>query len=565
MNEQRKIVGNADTTCDQRHVVDHHPAFSRRKILRVSATAGAAALIGAPAVAQEGSPVASPAASPAASSDFIVRSSIPGVPDLYLKRPPTFKSVPTVPGSGGTVTSFHISYGFAAPVPRDENLYWQGLEERLGVRLEPIIAPVGTYQDILAATVAGGDLPDLTLLVLGSAPDHQRVIQQGAWTDLTPYLTGDALQQHPNLAAFPEFYWENVAIDGKIYGVPRPTTIVGRALVFRQDWAEKLGMPEPKNAEEFFELMVAFTEGDPDGNGRDDTWALSGNGGDYSIRFFQGMFRVPNNWRLNDDGSLTSAYETEEYRQTVAYIRRLYEAGVYHPDAATMNVQQAKQLFAGGQFGAYDDGWGAVWGMQERTEEVTPDAKVIGFVPVGHDGGEAVTYKGSGIIGFVAIPATADEERVQELLRILNYYCAPFGSEEEIFLNHGLEGVHHEVLPDGSLANNDRLPLERGDLPNLTETAPVIFSGGNNPELGLRIHKMLEDLISLGIDDPTLNAFSPTAAERAGELSQLVRDRISAIITGRDPMEAMDQFIADWRSRGGDEIRRELEEALQDQ
>lgn len=566
MNEKRRIVSSALSTDEQlltpvKGAQQFASTHSRRRMIKAAAVTGAATLVGSRGgLAQE----ASPAASPAAVSDIIIRSSVPGVPDLYTQRPAEFQSVAQVPGSGGTVTSFHISYGFAAPVPRDENLYWQGLEERLGVTLEPIIAPVGDYQERLAATVAGGDLPDLTLLVLSQAPDHQRVIQQGAWTDLTPYLTGDALQQYPNLAAFPELYWRNVAIDGKIYGVPRPTTIVGATLMFRQDWAETLGMAEPTNAEEFLELMVAFTEGDPDGNGSNDTWGLSGTDGDWSLPFFEGMFRVPNNWRLNDDGSLTSAYETDEYREMVAFARRLYEAGVYHPDASTMNTQQAKQLFAGGLFGAYDDGWGAVSGLQSTTEEVTLGAKVIGLVPVGHDGGEAVTHKGSGIIGFVAIPASSSQERVEEMLRILNYYCAPYGSVEEKFLNHGLEGVHHEVLPGGSLENNDRRSLERGDLANLTETPPFLTSQGDNPEFGVQIQTMLEGLISIGIDDPTLNAFSIASVETAGELSQLVTDRIGAIITGREPLESMDQFIADWRSRGGDEVRQQFEEDLQE-
>jgi len=568
MNEMRRNVTSDSNASGERvltsvkaaaHLATTH---SRRNMIKAAAVTGATALAGSQVgLAQE----ASPAASPGAASDYIVRSPVTGVPDLYLERPPEFVSVPEVPGSGGTVTSFHISYGFAAPVPRDENLYWQGLEERLGVTLEPIIAPAGDYQERLAATVAGGDLPDLTLIVLSQAPDHAQVIQQGAWTDLTPYLTGDALQQYPNLTIFPEFYWQNVAIDGKIYGVPRPTTIVGATLMFRKDWQDNLGIPDPTNAEDFFELMVALTEGDPDGNGNNDTWGLSGTDGDFSLPFFEGMFRVPNNWRLNDDGSLTSAYETEEYREMVAFARRLFEAGVYHPDAATMNIQQAKQLFAGGQFGAYDDGWGAVSGLQSTAEEITPEARVIGLIPVGHDGGEAITHKSSGIIGFVAIPATASQERVEELLRILNYYCAPYGSVEEKFLNHGLEGIHHEVLPDGSLENTDRRSLERGDLANLTETPPVLESQGEDPEMGPQLQQMLEGLISIGIDDPTLNAFSPLAVERAGELNQLVTDRIGAIITGREPLESIDQFVADWRSRGGDEIRREYEEDLQSQ
>lgn len=562
INQQATRDSKPDEMPKGRPMTARQHGFSRRRVLGASATMGTAALLGTRVTTAQDT---SPAASPAAVSDIIIRSSVPGVPDLYTRRPPEFRSVAEVPGSGGTVTSFHISFQFAVPTPREDNLYWQGLEERLGVTLEPIIAPAGDYQERLAATVAGGDLPDLTLIVLSQAPDHAQVIQQGAWADLTPYLTGDALQQYPNLAAFPDYLWRNVAIDGKIYGVPRPGQIVPGTMIFRKDWQENLGLPDPTNAEEFFELMVALTEEDPDDNGNSDTWALSSDDRDYGLRFIEGMFRVPNNWRLNDDGSLTSKYETDEYREAVAFARRLFDAGAYHPDAGTMNSQQAEQLFAGGQFGAYDDDATAVAGLQRDAREITPNAEVVGLVPVGHDGGAAVTHKGPGFIGFVAIPATSSSERVEELLRILNYFCAPYGSEEEIFLNHGLEGVHHEVLPDGTLRNTDQRTLDRGDLANLTEAPMVFTTPSADPEAGRRSQKLFEDLIKIGIDDPTLNAFSLVGAERAGQLHQLAIDRIGAIIAGREPLEAIDQFIDEWRSRGGDEIRQEFEEDFRDQ
>ena len=36
-----------------------------------------------------------------------------------------------------------------------------------------------------------------------------------------------------------------------------------------------------------------------------------------------------------------------------------------------------------------------------------------------------------------------------------------------------------------------------------------------------------------------------------------------AIITGQDSMDRLDSAIEEWRSRGGDKIRQEFEEALQ--
>jgi putative aldouronate transport system substrate-binding protein len=67
----------------------------------------------------------------------------------------------------------------------------------------------------------------------------------------------------------------------------------------------------------------------------------------------------------------------------------------------------------------------------------------------------------------------------------------------------------------------------------------------------------------LGVGQPTVNLYSPTAAERGAELAQLYTDRKIAIGTGREPLSAVDDLISEWKRRGGDTIRQEYEEAYQ--
>ena len=44
--------------------------------------------------------------------------------------------------------------------------------------------------------------------------------------------------------------------------------------MIRQDWLDNLGLDMPETFEEFKEVMRAFTEDDPDGNGVDDTYGF---------------------------------------------------------------------------------------------------------------------------------------------------------------------------------------------------------------------------------------------------------------------------------------------------
>jgi len=492
-------------------------------------------------------------------------SPAPNVPDAYLTPPAPFKSVAGMPGKGGKVSITKASQRPPA-VPHDQNQWWQELEKRLGATVDFTLVPLPQYTEKATALIASGDIPDLLLISPLSVPDQYKAVQQGAFTDLTAYLSGGALTAYPNLAQYPAASWKNAAIRGKLYGVPRLGLAIGPALLYRQDWAEKLGNPVPKNADDILNLFTAMTKNDPDGNGKPDTWALSGQGADWSMPFLRGMFRVPNGWRKNADGTLTNQIETDEFKQSLVFARKLYEAGVYHPDAATMNRTQATNALIAGNIGGYADALIQLNGdirMRFEAKRVNPAANLGALVPPGFDGGKGVTYTGTGFGSIAAIPAKdgKDPERVKELLRILDYFSAPFGSEEYNFLTFGIEGVHHTMQPDGTRILNDRGRAEISELGTVVVPPPVFYYP-SDPGDAQYLQTAAAQIAALGIENPALTAFSPTNAAKSTELNQLGADRITAIITGRDPLAALNQYIKEWKARGGDQIRKEYQDAL---
>ncbi len=560
-------------------------AYDRRSLLRLAlggaASAASAALLAACGTRSSPSALSAVATAPATSVAALAAtatvylagsgtllSPVPNVPDAYLTPPPPFQSVAVVPGKGGKVSITKASQRPPA-VPHDQNQWWQELEKRLGVAVNFTLVPLPQYTEKATALIASGDLPDLLLIAPLAAPDQYKAVQQGAFTDLTPYLTGDALKAYPNLAQYPASSWKNAAIRGKLSGVPRLGLVIGPALLYRQDWAERLGIPAPKNADEIARLFIAMTKNDPDGDGKPDTWALGGQGADWSMPFLRGMFRVPNGWRKNPDGTLTNQIETDEFKQTLAFARTLDEAGIYHPDAATMNRTQATNALIAGAIGGYADALIQLNGdlrVRFEAKRVNPAANLGALVPPGFDGGTGVTYNGPGFGSIAGIPAKEgkDPERVKELLRILDYFSAPFGSEEYNFLTFGIAGVHHTVQPDGTRILNDRGRAEIGELGTIVVPPPV-FSYPSDPGDAQYLQATAARIAALGIDNPALTAFSPTNAVKSTELNQLGADRITAIITGRDPLTALDAYIKDWKARGGDQIRKEFEQDISGQ
>lgn len=501
----------------------------------------------------------------AASTAGILKASVPGVPDGFLLPPAPFKSTSTIPGKGGTVRVFLVDY-FTPPPPRNENKFWQELEKRLGVTWDLTLSPQNSYAEKLGVLTASGDLPDLTYLDLGFAPEQQKFIQQGAYTDLTPYLSGDALKAYPNLAAFPPQLWKNAAIKGKIYGVPRPRFLTGSVNMWRRDWIKKIGLPDPKNSEDFFKLLQDYSTKKPE-DSQSKTWGMGFTQGEFSQQcLFMYMFRVPNTWKLDSNGKLTYYIETPEYKQAVAYMARLWSADLIYPDSVSQTQQQSRDNFLAGKYGFWQtsmNGLPGPSGIRAKAKSINPNADIAAFLPPGHDGGKATAWLGGGYFGMAAIPSKVgkDKERVKELLGIVNYLAAPFGSEEYNFANFGIDNVHNEVKPDGTRVLNDLGRKEISELPRIANGPMALYYPGYEEQVKL-MQDGIRQYIESGVDYPIPGATSNTQVSKGKELTQLIEDRVVRIVTGRDSLNALDDLIKEWKSRGGTQIAQELADSF---
>lgn len=543
--------------------------FTRRTAIR-SGLAGGAALISGLQLpqsifAQSATPdAATPRTLGTPGSTGVLKSKVEGVPDAFTTTPTPFKSVASVPGSGDKVRMLTLSYS-PPPTEKKDNTYWQELDKRLGVEWDATLVPVSSYGEKTAAIIASGDIPELFyLLITSSAPVIAQSLSQGAFTDLTPYLTEDAIKDYPNLARYPSYLWDNVKNSGKIFGVPKPVLRSNDTSFFRTDWQKKLGLSDPKTTDDVYNMLVAMSKGDPDGNGNGDTWGTTAYSGSWNMFVWKQMFDVPYSWRLNDDGTLTNEIETDEFRRALEFTRRLQSGGAFHPDAVSMEYDVAKDSFVSGKVGLYDDGFAAFFGegsLLQQGQEFNTAATYAPLFTASANGVPGVTYAGQGFFGSIGIPASVkDEGRIRELLRIVDYLCAPFGSEESNFLRYGLS-EHHDVQPDGSLIKNDKGTSDMSALvyPFLSEN--FFYYPGAEGEAE-RAQKLNEQMARVAITNPAAGLVSPTSIAKSGELGQLGTDSITAIVTGRESLDSLDPYVEQWKSRGGDDIRRELEAAV---
>jgi len=155
---------------------------------------------------------------------------------------------------------------------------------------------------------------------------------------------------------------------------------------------------------------------------------------------------------------------------------------------------------------------------------------------------------------------------IKELLRVLNYLAAPFGSEEYMLIRYGLPGTHHIRDDRGTpvlteLGQADTAAFSQGV--GYMARAPQVNFSVDVPELGRVAHDDQGAFIAAGIADPTVGQSSPTYDAKDAQLELMIFDRVSAIAAGRSPLSDIDQLVQDWRSQGGDQSRSEYQQALQ--
>lgn len=544
--------------------------LSPRLTRRTAVAASMGAMMLGPAtgmLAQDASPSASPSASPVPmeGGGQVVKSSVEGVPDAIIEAPEPYKSYEGTPANGGTIRYTNMIW--TQPVtPHDENDFWQEMEKRLG--LDSFVVqeiPFETYAEKMAALFASADFGDLLYIHpdIGPRPVIYEALEAGAFLDLTDRLTGENLKKYPNLARFPQQMWDDVRINGRIYGVPQSLALGSSMMWYREDWADTLGLSHPTTPDELIEFFKPFATEDPDGNGSNDTWGTA----EYHLPIINGMFRVPNGWRLNDDGTLTRSIETEEWKESVAFMRRFWEEANLHPDTPALEVNQRIEQFNGGRLAAVGAGFVTFFGSVGRQvvlQDNHPEARLTPLMWFGADGGDYVVHPDSSVYGFVAIPteAATDDDRIDELLRVIDYMYPPFGSEEFIFNDNGFEGIHHTLTETGARELTDKGKAEIAGLLYGFRYAAMYMYHAGYPEHTLHRQQILEEIVPRFQHNPVRGLYSPKDTETGPVLNELINSTVEDVVYGRKPLEALDEMVEEWRQRGGDEVRAEFEELL---
>lgn len=401
--------------------------------------------------------------------------------------------------------------------------------------------------------------------------------KQGAFVDLNDYVWDSA--KYPNLSGMSKEVAANLTVDGKLIAIPR-TRVVGRnGLSYRTDWFEKLkdeyNLTEPNTPEAVKEMLKAFTYGDPDGNGVDDTIGMEMTKHTGPFDIIQTWFGCGNGW-AEVDGQLVPVWMQPEYMEAVDYIKSLYDEGLMPADwhsRPTDNWSDGCKKGENGVFIDVLDSGKRIWKYFEdeatRTPSVVNPDEPAHMTMYGAVNGR--TLATAGYAGYFTLSATTLDtpEKIEAALTLLDKLN---DTEMLILTQYGLEGINYEMV-DGELIDTNNTEDGKALAENylgLNQMLPFLpTTEETNARVPLQVDKYnaaqneaYEAALPYAVMNPALSYLvnSPTYGSEGATLDEAANAARTQYICGAIDKAAFEAELQRIRDNGYDTIIAEVNE-----
>lgn len=433
-------------------------------------------------------------------------------------------------------------FGVPATIP-DSDLIIPELEKRVGIDLD--ITSTGGDESLLVSRLAGGDIPDVfRVTTLSNLASYKK---DGVLLDLKNYL--DKMPNVKNM--FTDQQWARVTFDGGIYGIPRRIEGNYGCWYIRYDWLDKLGVSDPTNFDELLEVAKLMTTSDLDGNGKNDTYAISGQYGATASTFGRGAFdgfwtaygvTGPETIMIKDNQAVMSC-TLPEFRMAVEEIRRFVDAGVVDPEILSNTNDSITEKMSMGKVGISYGGW-ANYSKPAQAKILTAVFPEASWGPFRAEikteyGVSGASNSASGNDAVYALNADlVDEpEKLEAVLKLFNYIAT---DECDNLLSFGIENEHYKV------ENDTIVKLEKMD--ELSYGWGVQFLGRQDMLYCMTKFADCADYIKHCAENVTIYTHYGQMVEKpaginVSDIESYVLEQVAQFMFGTQSMDKWDGFI----------------------
>lgn len=351
-----------------------------------------------------------------------------------------------------------------ADIDWEQNRFVKQIEEKSNIKMEIISTPLSDALQKRNLMLASGDYPDLILTdwptVFTKSDVMQYGVKEGVLLPITDFIDKYGNNMKRIFDENPNYKESCIAPDGEIYGFARFSECYHCSaypkIYLRQDWMDSLGLDMPENTEELREVLRAFVNDDPNGNGKKDEIGMIGATTwntmvEYALMGMSFQTVKPDFWlSLGADGKTVEfSPSTDAYREGLRYIKSLYDEGLIDGTSFTQKDDQMAQTI--------------------RTEPHVVGMYVCDHAGMGYDNNnpeEAENYQilipVAGPDGFRRQGQNANEGEIQGFHAVITDTCkypeAAFRLIDEFFYDddynmermYGERGLGWDYAPEGT-------------------------------------------------------------------------------------------------------------------
>lgn len=465
-------------------------------------------------------------------------------------------AVATTTAPSGKRVPITIFTGDFGRIVKEDNPVVEQVGIKTGTVIKMSIIPASEYIQKLNLYISSDTLPDI---VRFAGYDSFRYVSSGALLEIS-----GSLSKYPQLYnSQPKEAWDLVTVQGKIYTVPNYNVPGKYSYYMRQDWLDKLSLKAPTNLEELRTVLKAFTNNDPDGNGKKDTWGLGTMSKVTSVKvnpFMQifGAYGIQPYAFYQKDGKAYNPLLSNEYKMGLEYCRMLYvDDKVVDPDVFIIPEDEAQQRIVQGRIGSARGWWADICERindQLKMPTVTPSAKwsIVNTIkgPNGDYGmlGNDITSFSSSI--------SAKSKNIDKCYELLNF----IGSDEGFMLtSYGIKDKDYTVDTNGKFVARTPAGTEAMNAKWLDVLSQFVYRVKDYQKILITASPTYEPYL-IGARDGKLymNIFeginTDVTQKYLADLDKVALDWFVKFVTGGASLDQFDAFVKEYKSKGGDAI-----------
>ena len=354
------------------------------------------------------------------------------------------------------------------------------LEELTNVHINWIVLSSDGWTDRINLIMTSTDLPDA---IIKGSPNVTRTSADGSIIDMKELMANFAPGLTSLYEQYPAIVTAITSPDGGIYQLPgvntlEPNRTSHRNIWINQDWMEKLSLEMPTTTDEFLDVLRAFRDGDPNGNGAADEipYVVEDSGGGRNARpdIIASFFGLYSNFGYDNmnlvDGKVGFLKTDPQWKEVLQFMNIMWQEKLLDNEVFTQSPDSSLAKFSNGNSGMF--------GLSSDDLFSTVSASYAPMPPVKSGNGLEPVIGLGAVAGRDCGVITKADTSPWITMRWLDIFYTLEGSKILGGLAPELEGITCQLLPDGSYEYADYiLNDERGVAVAVGEMCPLPGGG----------------------------------------------------------------------------------------